>query len=158
MNDTLVLDMTYSWTNDSVTFTSLNKTASGNPVLNDALLFPVSDNYQSFFQFGGDSSYLIDGNGPPQVALWQFTNNGGGNGSWSKFNTGDGSGFWNITRPARALAATVDNTFFMLGGVEDRESSPSGESLGNSVAALSGIAAFNITTGIVSTTFYLKMR
>lgn len=48
-NDTLVIDMHSSWKNGSVTVGSINKTASGVPVLNDGCLFAALDN-ESFFQ------------------------------------------------------------------------------------------------------------
>ena len=142
--------MSTSWSNDSISFGSINKTASGAPILNDAFLFPAADN-QSFFQFGGETNYLFSEWLPPPVSLWQFTLDGKGNGSWSEWNAGRDSGFNNITRPARSLAATVDDTFFMVGGTEDSHSSQSSMRIGNSVFPLGGVLALNMTTGIVST-------
>lgn len=144
-NDTLTLDMSKSWTNDSAPFGSINKTQIV-PNLNDGFIFPAPDN-QSFFQFGGETNWLFNAWLAPPVSIAQFTIDGEGNGSWSEFNAGGGSGFNNITRPARALAATVDDTFFILGGLENSHTSqPTMNNTGS--IPIGGITSFNMTSGI----------
>ncbi|KAL9583210.1 MAG: hypothetical protein Q9212_002840 [Teloschistes hypoglaucus] len=150
-NDTLTLDMSKSWTNNTVTYGSINKTAAakdGVPDLNDGFLFPAADN-QSFFQFGGETNWLFNSWLSPPTAAYQFTLSGQGNGSWSVFNSGGDSGINNITRPTRALAATVDNTFFILGGMEDSHSAQSTmyDIEGSDTVPQGGVVAFNTTVG-----------
>ncbi|KAI4252428.1 MAG: hypothetical protein LQ352_004301 [Teloschistes flavicans] len=150
-NDTLTLDMSTSWTNTTVTYASINKTTSsqdGVPDLNDGFLFPAADN-ESFFQFGGETNWLFNAWLSPSTAAYQFTLNGEGNGSWSVYNSGGDSGINNITRPTRALAATVDNTFFILGGIEDSHSAQSTMYAieGSDSVTQGGVVAFNTTVG-----------
>ena len=144
-NDTLTLDMSISWTNDSAPFSAINKT-SVVPNLNDGFLFPAPDN-KSFFQFGGETNWLFNAWLAPFVSIGQFSINGEGNGSWSQFNPGGSSGFNNVTRPARALAATVDDTFFILGGMENSHTTQQTMNLTSNVP-IGGVVSFNMTTGI----------
>lgn len=143
--------MSTSWTNTTVTYASINKTTSsqdGVPDLNDGFLFPAADN-ESFFQFGGETNWLFNAWLSPSTAAYQFTLNGEGNGSWSVYNSGGDSGINNITRPTRALAATVDNTFFILGGIEDSHSAQSTMYAieGSDSVTQGGVVAFNTTVG-----------
>lgn len=143
--------MSKSWTNNTVTYGSINKTAAGEdgvPDLNDGFLFPAADN-QSFFQFGGETNWLFNAWVAPPTAAYQFTLSAEGNGSWSVFNSGGDSGINNITRPSRALAATVDNTFFILGGMEASHSARSTmyDIKGSDTVPQGGVVALNTTVG-----------
>lgn len=114
-NDTLTLDMSKSWTNNTVTYGSINKTAAsedGVPDLNDGFLFPAADN-QSFFQFGGETNWLFHSWLSPPTAAYQFTLSGQGNGSWSVFNSGADSGINNITRPTHSSAGHDDGQYLL---------------------------------------------
>ena len=144
-NDTLTLDMSTSWTNDSVPSSAIIKTGAF-PNIDDSVLFPAPDN-KSFFQFGGESNWLFNTLVEIHVSIEQFSINGEGNGNWSQFNPGFSSGFNNVTRPARALAATVDDTFFILGGVENSHTTPQTANLTSNVP-IGGVVSFNMTTGI----------
>lgn len=146
-NDTLVIDMRNSWTNGSVTVVSINKTASGVPVLNDGCLFAAPDN-KTFFQFGGENNWINPNFSPQPVSVAQFTLSGKSNDSWSDFDARISSGFDNITRTTHALAATVDDTFFMLGGIIDSHTSDETTNIsGLDTVSVGGILAFNMTTG-----------
>ena len=135
--------MSSSWTNSSVTVSSINKNASEVPILTLECLFAAPDN-KSFFQFGGESN----NDNPPTVSVAQFTLSGKGNGSWSDFNAGSLSGFDNITRTSHALAATVEDTFFMLGGlINSRTSHETNDMSGSDYVSVGGVLAFNMTTG-----------
>ncbi|KAG6995719.1 hypothetical protein G7Y79_00042g078240 [Physcia stellaris] len=141
-----IIDMSKSWSIDDVKFKSINKTSSGVLNLNDGFLFPAPDN-QSFFQFGGESTWLLYTPRNP-TSVSQFTITGGGNGSWSDFQPGSTSGFEHITRPSRALAATVDKTFFILGGLLNSHSAEDTANIqGLESHPLKGIVAWNMTTG-----------
>ena len=138
--------MRKSWSIDDVKFKSMNKTSSGVLNLNDGFLFPAPDN-QSFFQFGGESTWLLYTPRNP-TSVSQFTIADNGNGSWSDFEPGSTSGFEDITRPSRALAATVDNTFFILGGFLDSHSAESTANIqGLESQPPKGIVAWTMTTG-----------
>ena len=145
-NDTLVIDVSQSWTIDEVKFASINKTSSGVLNLNDGFLFPAVD-FKSFFQFGGDSTFLLYTQRNP-TSVSQFTGEGQGNGSWAPFRPGETSGFENITRPSRALATTIDNTFFILGGVLNSHSADETAAIqGADSYPLDNIVAWNMTSG-----------
>lgn len=136
--------MRTSWTNDSVSSGSISKTREA-PVLNRGSLFPAPDD-RSFFQFGGGVNSISGfGYDIPATSVSQFLTQGKGHGSWSKFNPGATSGFQYLTRPTRALATMLDDTFFILGGIADAKTSPeTQDSLG---FPLGGIVAFNMTSG-----------
>ena len=71
-----------------------------------------------------------------------------GHGSWTKANARATSGFQYLTRPTRALATMLDDTFFMLGGaINGRTSRETQGILGNDNIPLGGIVAFNMTSG-----------
>lgn len=145
-NDTLLIDISKSWTIDEIKFTSINKTSSGVLNLNDGFLIPAA-NSKSLFQFGGDSTFLLYTPRNP-TSVSQFTVEGQGNGSWSAFHPGETSGFEHITRPSRALATTVDNTFFIFGGVLNSHSADETAAIqGAESYPLDGIVAWNMTTG-----------
>ena len=141
-----MIDISKSWTIEDVEFISINKTSSGVLNLNDGFLFPAADN-QSFFQFGGESTWLLYTPRNPTSVL-QFTIEDHGNGSWAEFEPGGSSGFEDITRPSRALAATVDDSFFILGGFLDSHSAENTANIqGLDNYPLDGIVAWNMTSG-----------
>ena len=145
-NDTLMIDISKSWSVEDAEFTSINKTSSGVLSLNDGFLFPSADN-KSFFQFGGESTWLLYTPRNP-TSVTQFTIGDHGNGSWAQFEPGSTSGFEKITRPSRALAATVDDTFFILGGFLDSHSAEDTANIqGFDTDPLNGIVAWNMTSG-----------
>ena len=148
-NDTLTLDMSKSWTNTTPPFGFINSSIG----LNGGFIFPASDN-QSFFQFGGEVNWLFSSWLAPDVSISQFTINSRGNGSWSGFSPGPDSGFHAINRPARALASTMDNTFFIVGGYSCSHTQYSTMSTiaGGDHVKLPGIVAFNMTTGLWTNT------
>ena len=63
---------------------------------------------------------------------------------------GENPSFGTLTRPDRALGATVDGTGFILGGVADRHSAV--EENTNSYIALGGVVAFNMSSNQWSNT------
>ncbi|KAL8660532.1 MAG: hypothetical protein Q9202_006455 [Teloschistes flavicans] len=141
-NVTLSLDLRKSWTNHSVKFNSIDKNDA--PNLNNQIIWPSTDN-QTFFAFGGAQSYWENPIDIPDVSCWQFTANGEGGGSWSRFRPVDDSIFWGLVRPDSASGVTLDNTGFILGGHEDQKSSPETVLLGDNIR-VPGIVSFNITT------------
>ena len=145
-NDTLMINISKSWTVVNAEFIPIDKTSSGVLNLNDGFLFPAADN-KSFFQFGGESTWLLYTPRNP-TSVTQFTIEDHGNGSWANFEPGSASGFDEITRPSRALATTVDNTFFILGGFLDSHSAEDTANIqGLDNYPLKGIVAWNMTSG-----------
>lgn len=139
--------MSKSWTNASVPYQLINKTNTA-PNLNNEKLWPSDDN-KSCFVFGGAQSYLLNVWSPPDVALWQFTINSTGGGSWTQFQAGAGSVLGSLTRPDVAHAATVDNTGFIMGGHEDSHSSQVSLYTDGDIP-IPGIVSYNITSGFWS--------
>lgn len=76
-NDTLSIDLTKSWTNSSITFNTINKTAQGVPQWNSENLWPDPSG-ESFYQWDGEWSYLRLNYGTPQSILYQCTPDGKG--------------------------------------------------------------------------------
>lgn len=113
------------------------------PNLNNQILWPSTDN-QTFFAFGGAQSYWDDPYNIPDTSCWQFTADGKGGGSWSRFRPVDDSVFWELVRPD-GTGATLDNTGFIFWGKESGKTSPQTMTLGNSIP-VPGIVSFNITT------------
>lgn len=143
VNHTLSIDMSKSWTNDSVPIRVLDK---GNaPQLNKQVLWPSSDN-ETFFAFGGEESYLDNPWYPPDILLWQFTADGGGGGKWDVFNPSTDSIFFNLTRPTDGLAGVVDNTGYIVGGYTNSHSSIATDYQMDNIE-IPNIASFNITSG-----------
>ncbi|KAL9602700.1 MAG: hypothetical protein Q9219_001690 [cf. Caloplaca sp. 3 TL-2023] len=144
-SNTVTIDISRSWTNDSAPFGVIDK--HGFVDLDSGFLFPSTDD-KSIFQFGGETSRVWDAWLSPETAISQLTLSGRGNGSWSGFNPGSNSGFERLTRPGRALAATLDDTFFITGGVVNSHTSQASMNVENGEnIALEGIVAYNMTTG-----------
>ncbi|KAL8716468.1 MAG: hypothetical protein Q9225_006206 [Loekoesia sp. 1 TL-2023] len=148
-NDTLTIDLKNSWDTSSAPFGYITK--QNVPDLNGGFLFPAPDN-KTIFQFGGETNWLFNAWLAPETAIYQFTLTGEGNGTWSKFNAGPNSGFNDLTRPVRALAASVDDTFFIFGGFINSHSSRSTMDMGYDTVPLDGIVAFNMTSGVWTNT------
>lgn len=147
-NDTLIIDISKSWTIDDAEFISINKTSSGVLNLINGFLFPAADN-KSFFQFGGESTWLLLHTPRNPTSVTQFAIDDHGNGSWAQFEPGSLSGFEEITRPTRALATMVDNTFFILGGYLCSHSAEETANIqGFDTDPLKGKFAWNMTSGL----------
>ena len=142
VNHTLSIDMSKSWSNDSVSIRVLDKGDA--PNLNDQILWPSSDN-KSFFPFGGEESWLDNPFYPPDMIFWQFKADGQGGGNWSQFDTSSDSTFQTLTRPVNALGAVVDDTGYIIGGCMNSHATQDAMYMyGN--YAVPGIASFNITS------------
>lgn len=136
--------MTQSWTNDSVEFSIIKKTTDSNPPLNQQILWPGGDN-RTAFAFGGEVTWLLNKLPAPPIELWQLTSDGQGGGNWSNFNVGNNPGFAHLRRPDVALGATVDETGFILGGLQNSHSGPTTQNLKGHIP-IPGIVAFNMSS------------
>ena len=138
-NTTLMIDMSKSWTNESVTFRSIESV--GPPNLNSEILFSTQDD-NSFFIFGGSSTQLWGTPKPPlEHQLWEFSES---TDSWKRVHPG--SAFLSLTRPTWALGAMLGDTGYVLGGVENSYSNPALEL--ENVDLIPGIVSFNMSAQI----------
>ncbi|KAJ9659749.1 hypothetical protein H2201_007185 [Coniosporium apollinis] len=80
----------------------------------------------------------------PDLALWKFTADGAGGGSWSKRLPSDPAAFSNLTRPYGATVATGEEVGYALSGVMTSHSDPGFD--GDGVPLL-GLVSFNMTSG-----------
>ena len=114
-------------------------------MLNNMRLWPANDN-QTCYSFGGATNYIFSTWLSPPTVMYQFVLNGLGNGSWSDFNSA--SSVWSsLTRPNMAAGATLDNTGYIMGGVESSHSSQGTMNLGDAFVLVPGIASYNMTSG-----------
>ncbi|KAL9036718.1 MAG: hypothetical protein Q9180_004135 [Flavoplaca navasiana] len=138
--------MSNSWTNDSVTISSIPK--NGAPNFNGPVLWPSTDN-QTFFAFGGELSNWARTITGPDVSCWQFTIDGNGGGSWAIFQPGVQSTFRDLNRPAVANGAILDNTGFIFRGAASSRSAPQNRQVRDGdYTPIPGIVSFNITSSL----------
>ncbi|KAL8969878.1 MAG: hypothetical protein Q9183_001787 [Haloplaca sp. 2 TL-2023] len=146
LHSTLSIDMSESWTNDTVEFRLIKK--NGAPDLNAQILWPSTDN-RTFYAFGGSQSFWAETIDPPAVSAWQFTADDSGGGSWEQLSAADNSVFADLTRPDFAKGVAIQNTGFIFGGHTSARSSPETASM-EGATAIPGIVSFNITSGLWS--------
>lgn len=111
------------------------------PVLNLPTLWPDSDG-ASFYLWGGGTTPSDPTT--PDLALWKFTADGAGSGSWSKQLSSDSAAFSNLTRPYGAAIATGGDVGYALSGVVTSHSDPNFE--GDAIP-LPGLVSFNMSSG-----------
>ncbi|GME60022.1 Kelch repeat protein [Neofusicoccum parvum] len=119
-NQTLSIDLSTAWTNDTVQISALDK--DGAPVFNFPGLW--SDGNSAFYLFAGEVSPVAGDASTPDVALWKFSSTPAGGGSWAKQATADPQVFNQLTRPANALVATGQSTGYVLGGYASARTDP----------------------------------
>ena len=112
---TLSIDLTSTWTNQTVNMTTIQKTA---PVFNSEGLWVDALN-RSFYAYGGVVSNTVsDTSAPPNSPLWQFTPSGG-SGNWSIVPiTQQSSNFSLLDRTWDGAYASGNGLGFSLGGIE----------------------------------------
>lgn len=119
-NNTYSIDLTKSWTNDSVDFNLIVKSA---PVMNNAALWADRPN-QKLYAFGGDQSNALSFAQSPPIPpnqVWRFNPNGN-LGSWEKTSP---NGMDTLVRPAACSYATGGFAGWALGGYESSRTSSS---------------------------------
>ena len=132
--------MRKSWTNASVPYS----TTTAGATLNNERLWPSKDN-KTCYAFGGTKTAIWNAWLAPPVNMYQFALSGS-NGSWSLFNSGS-PGWKGLTRPDQAAGTTLENTGYILGGVENSHSSQDTMNLGGTTLPLPGIVSYNMTSG-----------
>ena len=144
-NETYSIDLSISWTNQTVTFNQIPKAA---PVLNYVALWADSTN-SSFYAWAGEVSRALppDQRPPvPQNSVWKFTPSGGGSGSWSEQSMSSNSIFPSLTRSAGAIGAHGNGTGYLLGGYETAWTTPEKPDLQGYIPT-PGIVSYDIEAG-----------
>lgn len=138
-NNTLSIDLRYSWTNSTVSFNVITQSA---PVLNSLVLW-ADDNGTSFYQWAGEQSSIVNSSilSVPQNDLYQFTPDGQGSGTWQDISVPS-----NFIRTSSALYASGGGTGYLFGGYLDRRTSPDNADLGGWPSS-QGLVSYNMTIG-----------
>jgi hypothetical protein len=115
--NTYSIDLTSSWTNETVVLNKILK--DGPPVVNQGIVWlDVSE--KSFYAYDGytsESTGVIAQPGPN--ALWQFLPNGAGGGIWTSVAAPSNTNFSQLSRCFAPAYASGEGLGFALGGVQD---------------------------------------
>ncbi|KAK7567372.1 hypothetical protein IWX49DRAFT_596709 [Phyllosticta citricarpa] len=139
-NYTLSIDMSSDWTNSSVEIKTVPK--GGSPIFNWPGIWPESDN--SFLMWGGYVSTKAANKTAPEKAVWRFTADSNGTGTWAKVDPGDPRSFTELTRPANGVCGTSNNTGYYIGGFHSNASDPDVSS--SKTVPLTGMVRYNWET------------
>ena len=112
-NNTLTLDLSTSWNNQSITFGVIPKMGTGAPVLHYASSWAAPDR-RSFYSFGGLGAWIEPTN---DSAPWQFTPDGRGNGTWTRVPEPADGAFRPTFRAGGGLSTAANGKGYFLGGV-----------------------------------------
>lgn len=141
--DTYSIDMSSSWTNDTVSMTEIQKAVDG-AHLSGPNLFQSLDNH-SFYSYNGNKYAWYDSNPVPANKLYKFTADGTGSGKWSEdnsFYTAD-SNFTQLARVAGAASACGPDTCYAMGGYRDGTTGT-----GQAAVPASGLVSYNMTSQV----------
>lgn len=138
-NNTLSIDLRYSWTNDSVAFNVITKNA---PVLNNLALW-ATDNGTSFYQWGGEQSSRVNTSETPvaENSLWRFDADGQGAGSWTAYSIPSG-----FSRTSNALYASGNGSGYLFGGYISSRTDPRNGNV-RDMPSSRGLVSYNMATG-----------
>lgn len=137
LNSTYSIDLSVSWTNDSVVLNPIEKTSA--PSLNVGNLFPDPSG-TSFYQWNGKISSSIPYDQlptPPRANLWQFRIDGD-SGQWSLVNAP------NLERLSRSASTQGNGTAYFLGGFGDWRTSTDYYSNANLRHSGGGLVSYEI--------------
>ncbi|KAI1136970.1 hypothetical protein F5Y05DRAFT_92832 [Hypoxylon sp. FL0543] len=111
VNSTLSLRLNESWTNDTVTFRSISKTA---PLLSQQVYWSdPSNGAGALYTWAG---MALGSDPPPTNEQWLFNADGAGGGTWSQVPQGDFRGFSQLRRPVGAAFTQSAHVGYALGG------------------------------------------
>lgn len=118
-NNTYSIDLTSTWTNNTVTLKAIDKPA---PVLKGVGLW-VDVGNKTFYSYGGTSGGPGADRDPPPNELWSFTPRGN-SGSWSQVPLApESENFTNLVRTVGSGTTSGRGLGFYLGGSESLPSS-----------------------------------
>lgn len=137
MNSTLSLDLTKSWALKDAVFKSTPKGVSPSKGNAGAWASPEGT---AFYVWGGKSPYAINLTTP---ALYKFTVDGKGGGSWDIERPQNPSLFAGLLPTEGMAVTTVNNTMYGIGGVASQWSTPK---FGGVDQVIPGMIMFNMDT------------
>ncbi|KAI2465088.1 hypothetical protein F4781DRAFT_41395 [Annulohypoxylon bovei var. microspora] len=142
VNSTFSLNLNESWTNDTVTFRSIPKTA---PLLDQQVYWSDPTNGAgALYTWGG---MAVGSDPPPSNELWLFNTDGTGGGTWSQVLQGDYRNFAGLSQPVGAAFTQADHVGYALGGqaTSRTDGSIQKEDPGY---ALTGLVSYDFQTGL----------
>lgn len=110
-NFTLFIDLSSSWTNETVAINLIAKDPSM-PILNNELLWNTDNT--SFYSWAGWESRLVT-SGPPVDQLWRYVGTADGGGVWSQVILSS-SGFVKTFRRSSGSGVAIGDTGYYVGG------------------------------------------
>lgn len=135
------IDLSTSWTNQSVEFNAIPKLGTGPATLIREGLWLGPDD--TFYSYGGGFSYWENDPDTPPNQLWQFHPNGN-SGSWSQI-TFQTSSFLRLKRTYYCIYASTEGLGFALGGIIDSSTNSELEP-GPQPGNVPGVVVFNSTS------------
>ncbi|PKS07718.1 hypothetical protein jhhlp_006326 [Lomentospora prolificans] len=138
MNSTLSIDMSKSWSSDSVEIRTISKAA---PKLYNQAIW-ADRNEKSFYIWGGHSNHGRENDLLTTDQIWRFIVDGNGGGAWTK-EVPDNIGAYKSFNLAESGAfTTAHNTGFWLGGFASGWT----QKFRASSQTIPGMVSFNMTT------------
>ncbi|KAI1189260.1 hypothetical protein F5B17DRAFT_428722 [Nemania serpens] len=138
VNTTWSVDLTETWTNETVRFRSIPKTA---PHLGTQIHW-TDPSTKSLYTWGGSTS---DGSSPSQ-GLWRFTADGSGGGSWVQVIQRDFAAFSKLRGTVGSAFTQTEDVGFAFGGAVTKASDGS-ITKGLPGYATPGLVSYNFRTG-----------
>ncbi|KAK8165499.1 hypothetical protein BKA80DRAFT_342611 [Phyllosticta citrichinensis] len=139
-NVTISIDLSSDWTNSSVEIKAVAKGDA--PILTWPGLWPHGND--SFFLWGGGVSEVAVNMSTPEKALWKFTVDSTGNGTWAKVDPGDPRVFNQLTRPTNGVWGASSTTGYYIGGWSSSVTDPDVDSTAQ--VPLTGMVTYNWET------------
>lgn len=138
-NNTLSIDLRYSWINNSV---SLNVITQDAPPLNSGVLWASKDK-SSLHAWGGEQSTLSNDSLIPVATndLWRFDVNGQGGGTWQSSSVPS-----NFVRTSGSQYTSGGDVGYILGGYVSDRTSPDNQLL-RAWPMSPGMVSYDMTTG-----------
>lgn len=123
VNDTLAIDLTKKWATKDVELVMTPKPEGQTTMDQQAMLKDASDD--TFYIWGGGAAFEDT---VPDPALWQFSPDSEGKGTWSRQTSKDPEIFSKLHRSAVAAQVSTPNTAFIFGGwsTDRTEAEPAG--------------------------------
>ncbi|XDG10397.1 hypothetical protein ABKA04_010012 [Annulohypoxylon sp. FPYF3050] len=145
-NATFSLNLNESWTNDTVTFRSITKTA---PLLDQQIYWSDPTNGAgALYTWGG---MAVGSDPPPENQLWLLNTDGTGGGTWSQVPQGDYRDFAKLQQPVGAAFTQANHVGYALGGQATSRTDPSVQKEDPGYA-LTGLVSYNFQTGLWANT------
>jgi hypothetical protein len=142
--NTLVLDLTRSWTPSTANFSVIPK-ARGVPVLNHPTLWYHAAQKSLYQGFGGEISPLARDASSRSLSLWRLQlDDAAANGSWATVLHERHSAFAALARPVGGLSAFAGDSGYVLGGFSlgQDQAQADGDGL-----VLPGLVHYNMSSG-----------